>query len=146
MARRDWFNRTAPRYPPEEGMAIGSYELVYQVCSDVADQTKCGQPPAMGGFSLRMARILPGRVRKITHSMPDALINAVQDTTVDLESLYPVLEKAFEAAGIQRKHAEQQQQPEPQSEQQHQPEPKSEQQQEPQPDQQQPEQQTATAA
>ncbi len=68
--------------------------------------------------------------------MPDAPFIAVQDTTVDLESLYPVLEKAFEAAGIQRKHAEQQQQQESQPEQQ----------QEPQPEQQQPEQQTATAA
>ena len=68
--------------------------------------------------------------------MLDAPLVAVQDTTVDLESLYPVLEKAFEAADIKRKHAEQQQQQEPQSEQQ----------QEPQPEQQQPEQQTATAA
>ena len=66
--------------------------------------------------------------------MPDDPVIAVQDTTVDLESLEPVLEKAFEAAGIRRRHVEQQQQ-----------------QQEPQPEQQpeqqgEPEQQTATAA
>ena len=40
VARRDWYNRTAPRYPPEEGMAIGSYELVYQVCACVAHENE----------------------------------------------------------------------------------------------------------
>ena len=32
MYRRDWYNKTAPRYPPEENLPLGSYELIYQVC------------------------------------------------------------------------------------------------------------------
>jgi len=60
MARRDWFNRTAPRYPPEEGMAIGSYELVYQVRSYVAD-------PARRAVLLRYTRARSGCTTMLTH-------------------------------------------------------------------------------
>ena len=87
----------------------------------------------------------------LAYSMPEVPFAAVQDTTVDLESLQPVLDKAFEAAGIKRKAAEQQQeqQQSPQPEQQpaeQRSEPQAEQQPEAQPGQQEPEQQAAIAA
>ena len=38
--RRDWYNREAPRFPPEEGMETGSYALVYQVRPSVVLQAR----------------------------------------------------------------------------------------------------------
>jgi len=65
-----------------------------------------------------------------------------QDTTVDLDSLQPVLDKAFEAAAIKLRQPDQQ----PQTEQQPGHEQQAEQQQsEQQPAEQQPEQQPATS-